>query len=93
MSGSVEGDRWSDTAAITAAKSSTKESQLAQAVEAYLAELECGRQPDRSKFVARFPEIAAELGKCLEGLVSWSIASARNSVRAGGHRGRPAVTR
>jgi serine/threonine protein kinase len=46
----------------------SQESQLAMVVEAYLAALEAGQQPDRAEFLARHPEIATELEKCLEGL-------------------------
>ncbi|HYT94131.1 MAG TPA: protein kinase [Gemmataceae bacterium] len=38
------------------------------AMEEYLAELEAGRTPDRRRFLARHPEIAAALTECLDGL-------------------------
>jgi serine/threonine protein kinase/Flp pilus assembly protein TadD len=45
-----------------------QESQLAVVVEEYLAALEAGQKPDPAEFVARYPDIANELGKCLDGL-------------------------
>ena len=42
--------------------------RVSQAVEEYLAALDAGRQPDRQEFLARHADIAAALGKCLDGL-------------------------
>jgi serine/threonine protein kinase len=42
--------------------------RLAQALEAYRTLLEAGARPDRAEFLARYPEIAAELAECLSGL-------------------------
>ncbi|MCI0681169.1 MAG: serine/threonine protein kinase, partial [Gemmataceae bacterium] len=42
--------------------------RLLQAVQEYLAELEAGRRPRRQEFVRRYPDIAASLGPCLDGL-------------------------
>src|SRR5262245_18632998 len=42
--------------------------RVLRAAQEYLAELEAGRRPRRSEFVARFPEVAAELGPYLEAL-------------------------
>ncbi|MCH7990417.1 MAG: serine/threonine protein kinase, partial [Planctomycetes bacterium] len=41
---------------------------LTEAMEAYLAELEAGRRPDRTEYLARYPDIAEELSRCLHGL-------------------------
>jgi serine/threonine protein kinase len=42
--------------------------RVVEAMEEYLAELEAGRNPDRQRFLARRPEIAAALAECLDGL-------------------------
>jgi serine/threonine protein kinase len=42
--------------------------RIARAAQEYLAELEAGRRPNRRAFVARFPEIAAELTPYLDAL-------------------------
>jgi serine/threonine protein kinase/tetratricopeptide (TPR) repeat protein len=42
--------------------------RVTQALEEYLAALEAGRPPDRPEFLARHADIAAALGKCLDGL-------------------------
>jgi WD40 repeat protein/serine/threonine protein kinase len=42
--------------------------RVIQAVEKYLAALETGPRPDRQAFLARHPEIAGALARCLDGL-------------------------
>ena len=42
--------------------------RLFHAVEEYLGELEAGRKPDRSRWLARYPDLAEVLGQCLDGL-------------------------
>jgi serine/threonine protein kinase len=42
--------------------------RLLRAAQEYLAALEAGRPPDRTAFVARFPELSAELGPYLDAL-------------------------
>jgi serine/threonine protein kinase/Flp pilus assembly protein TadD len=42
--------------------------RVTRVVEEYLAALEAGQPPDRHEFLARYAEIAGELGRCLEGL-------------------------
>jgi tetratricopeptide (TPR) repeat protein len=44
------------------------DSRVIRAVEEYLACLETGPAPDRQEFLARYPEIATALAKCLDGL-------------------------
>ncbi|HVT83053.1 MAG TPA: hypothetical protein VHM90_20615, partial [Phycisphaerae bacterium] len=41
---------------------------LVEAVREYMAALEAGLRPSRREFLARYPELAAELGPCLDGL-------------------------
>ena len=48
--------------------SSRSDSRVTTALERYLAEVEAGRKPDRAAFLALHPEIAEELGDCLDGL-------------------------
>ena len=42
--------------------------RLIRAVQEYLGELEAGRRPDRSQWLARYPDLAEALGQCLDGL-------------------------
>jgi serine/threonine protein kinase len=42
--------------------------RLVKAVESYLAELEAGRYPSRSQFLARYPDLQVPLAACLDGL-------------------------
>jgi serine/threonine protein kinase/tetratricopeptide (TPR) repeat protein len=42
--------------------------RLARAIEEYLAAERAGQRPSRDEFLARHPEIAAELAECLDGL-------------------------
>lgn len=42
--------------------------RLVAAAREYLADLEMGRAPDRQAYLARYPELATELGECLEGV-------------------------
>jgi serine/threonine protein kinase len=42
--------------------------RLVRALEEYFDELESGRRPDRERFLARYPEVAAALAECLDGL-------------------------
>jgi eukaryotic-like serine/threonine-protein kinase len=42
--------------------------RVVRALEEYAAAVEAGRRPNRQEFEARYPEIAAELAACLEGL-------------------------
>ena len=45
-----------------------EDSRVIGAVQEYLAEMEAGRRPERPSFLARYPEIAAVLEECLDGL-------------------------
>lgn len=51
--------------------------RLFQVVDAYLRELEQGRRPDRHEWLARYPELAPALGRCLDslGFVHEAVAS------------------
>src|SRR5438552_536592 len=42
--------------------------RVMQAAREYLAELEAGRRPNRQAYLARYPDVAAELEECLEGI-------------------------
>jgi serine/threonine protein kinase len=42
--------------------------RLLEAAQAYLAELEAGRRPERQEFVARFPDLADQLAPCLDAI-------------------------
>jgi len=50
------------------APASSQDSRLVEAVREYQAALETGTQPSRREFIARYPEIAADLAECLEWL-------------------------
>jgi serine/threonine protein kinase len=51
--------------------------RLLPAVQEYQAELEAGRRPNRKEFLARHPDIAAELEECLDGLDFVHTSAAR----------------
>jgi hypothetical protein len=55
--------------------------RIADAVQQYLAALEAGHHPSRQEFLARCPDIASELGQCLDGLEFVHDAAAE--LRAG----------
>ncbi|MCI0464779.1 MAG: serine/threonine protein kinase [Gemmataceae bacterium] len=42
--------------------------RVLQALDEYLAALEAGQQPDRQALQARYPEVAEDLARCLDGL-------------------------
>src|SRR5438105_2457756 len=57
--------------------------RVTQALEEYLAALEAGHRPDREQFGALRPDIAAELGGCLEGLEFLHRAAAEMHADSG----------
>ncbi|MFZ5829410.1 MAG: protein kinase domain-containing protein [Planctomycetota bacterium] len=46
----------------------TEDPRVVQAAQEYLRELEQGRRPDRRQWLAQYPELAAALNECLDGL-------------------------
>src|SRR5262245_7425248 len=44
------------------------EARVAEAVEEYQALARAGRRPARQEFLARYPDLAPDLGECLDGL-------------------------
>ena len=48
----------------------------------YMALLEAGVHPNRHEFISRFPEIATELAKCLDGLAFVHSAAAQMQAPA-----------
>lgn len=61
--------------------------RLVKAVESYLAELEAGRTPSRSQFLARYPDLQVPLAACLDGLelvhkAAGSSSGSQPSLRA-----------
>ncbi len=52
----------------TSDHSAGEDPRLLEAAREYLAELEAGRVPDRQAYLARHPELAAELGECFDGV-------------------------
>jgi serine/threonine protein kinase len=65
MTASVNG---SVAAAPPDSASAFDDPRVVRAVKEYLAQAEAGGQPSRSEFVARYPDIAEPLGRCLAGL-------------------------
>lgn len=62
------------------------EGRLFQVVEAYMRELEQGRRPDRHDWLARYPDLAPALGRCLDSLgfmqeAAGSLSHARQSAQ------------
>jgi serine/threonine protein kinase len=64
--------------------------RLMQAVQEFLDQLEAGQCPDRQAFLDRFPDLAAPLAQCLEGLelVHRGAGRKRHTLSAGGERPR-----
>jgi serine/threonine protein kinase len=52
----------------TPGPSETEDPRVLQAAREYLAELEAGRVPDRKAYLTRWPELAAELAECFDGI-------------------------
>ena len=73
---------------VDPASSLPDDPRLVKAVESYLAELEAGRNPSRSQFLARYPDLKEPLAACLEGLelvhkaAGSSSAGSQPSLRA-----------
>src|SRR5438477_10329021 len=42
--------------------------RLVAAVQEYMSAVEAGRRPSRREWLARYPDVAAELSACLDGL-------------------------
>ena len=62
----------------------------------YLAELEAGRRPDRREYASRFPELAAEVNECLDGVelahaAGLAMRPARSPVPLGAPSGGDAI--
>ena len=53
---------------VMAPPAPSQDSRLIGAVKEYLSLLEAGQAPARDEFLARHPDLAAELGDCLAGL-------------------------
>ena len=56
--------------------------RLVAAVQEYMAALEAGKRPNRKEFLARHPDIAADLAACLDGLAF--VHSAAAEMHSGG---------
>ncbi len=54
----------------------TADPRLVKAVQDYMAEAEAGKRPSRQEWIARYPDIAAELAQCLDGLAFVQSAAA-----------------
>jgi hypothetical protein len=65
-------------------ESSSDDSQVAEALEEYLAAAEAGQPPDRRTFLARHAEIADALNECLDGLAALHVASSSSKPLAAG---------
>jgi tetratricopeptide (TPR) repeat protein/serine/threonine protein kinase len=71
---------------------SADDARVLEAVREYLALIEAGRAPDRAAFVARYPDVAAVLSECLEGLAFVRAAAPELSQPvAGGAAAAPAT--
>jgi hypothetical protein len=70
--------------------------RLIEALEAYRAKLDAGRRPDRSAFLARYPDVADALGGCLAALEFVHVVSPDLSDpgrEEGNRSGSPSVIR
>jgi serine/threonine protein kinase len=70
-------DSGSDPTEGLPANSQAEDPRLLKAVEEYMAALEAGRRPNRHEFLKRYPDIATELGACLDGLAFVHSAAAQ----------------
>src|SRR5262249_15299225 len=61
--------------AVAPSANGSRDSRLTAAVEEYRAALKDGRVPDRTEFLARYPEISAALAECLDALDFIHMAS------------------
>ncbi|HEY1686165.1 MAG TPA: serine/threonine-protein kinase [Tepidisphaeraceae bacterium] len=61
----------------------TDDPRVGEAVNAYMAELDAGRRPNRKEFLSRYPDIADELSVCLQGLAFLDAAAAQIKEDAG----------
>ena len=61
------------------------------AVQEYMAALEAGKHPSRKEMLARYPDIADELGACLDGLAFVHSAAARLHNDSSSPAARPAM--
>src|SRR5262249_7674620 len=59
--------------------------RVVRALEEYSAALKAGRKPDRHEFQARYPEVAAALAECLEGLEFVQGAAPHLQAPGGAH--------
>ena len=81
-SGRVPNPEKSAAAGRTGAES-PDEDRLFQAAQAYLQELEQGRQPTRQEWLARYPDLAPALDDCLDGLgLMRDAAASLNAARS-----------
>lgn len=69
-----------------AAVSSSDDPRVVRALEEYAAAVEAGRPTDRRKFQGRYPEIAAALAECLEGLEFVEAAAGQLAHPAAGRQ-------
>jgi hypothetical protein len=78
-----QGESNSGTSALSLSESD--DPRVIQALEEYTAALREGRQPTREEFQARYPEIAAALSECLQGLAFIQEAAPRLHESAAEH--------
>jgi serine/threonine protein kinase len=67
--------------------SDLEDPRVIEALDEYVAALEAGRKPDRERFLAKHPEVAAAVAECLEGMEMLHVASSKGSQPAGGNLG------
>ena len=65
-----------NASAAAATSQSQSDARLVAAVQAYMADVDAGRRPNRQEFVARHPDIADELSACLQGMAFVKSAAA-----------------
>src|SRR6267142_593657 len=74
-----------DATAVPEESREAEDPRLIAAVREYMALLEAGVHPSRHEFLARYPEIAAELSTCLDGLAFVHSAAAQMQGPATAH--------
>ncbi|MHC4137347.1 MAG: hypothetical protein ACYS0K_20550 [Planctomycetota bacterium] len=67
-------------------KRSVEDESVVRELRAYQAALEAGDEPDRARILALFPDLADELGGCLDGLDLMYHVAGRHLRRFAGEK-------
>ncbi|MBI3862003.1 MAG: serine/threonine protein kinase, partial [Planctomycetia bacterium] len=71
----------------TATRDSLDDPRVVDVVQEYMAQLDQGKSPDRAEYVGRYPELAAAVEQCLDGLELVRAQGSSRSRSGSGRRG------